>query len=97
LTPSNKQNIERFKQGDTVHASHIYIAVPLTPGDAEKPGARCCRGDFEAVAAGGRFREGGEEIERPHGGECGPARNCFKSPRSSARLFSACRASRTAM
>jgi peptidyl-prolyl cis-trans isomerase C len=34
------QNIERFKQGDTVHASHIFIAVPPNAVPAQKEQAR---------------------------------------------------------
>jgi peptidyl-prolyl cis-trans isomerase C len=35
-----KQNVERFKQGETVHASHILVAVPQGAGDAQKQQAR---------------------------------------------------------
>jgi peptidyl-prolyl cis-trans isomerase C len=34
------QNLERFKQGDTVHASHIFIAVPPNAVPAQKEQAR---------------------------------------------------------
>ena len=35
-----KQNAERFKQGETVRASHILIGIPQNAGDAQKRQAR---------------------------------------------------------
>ena len=55
-----QQNLERFKQGDTVHASHILIALPQNPTPAQKTEAKTKAqtvlkqvrggGDFAAIA-----------------------------------------------
>ena len=51
-----KQNTERFKQGETVHASHILIGVPQGADEATKQAARAkAMQVLKQVKAGGDF------------------------------------------
>jgi peptidyl-prolyl cis-trans isomerase C len=51
-----KQNLDRFKEGDAVHASHILIAVPRDADAAAKAQARGkAQQVLKAVKAGGDF------------------------------------------
>ena len=51
-----KQNTERFKQGETVHASHILIGVPQGADAATKQAARAkAQAILKQVKAGGDF------------------------------------------
>jgi len=51
-----KQNTERFKQGETVHASHILIGVPQGADAATKQAARAkAQQVLKQVKAGGDF------------------------------------------
>jgi peptidyl-prolyl cis-trans isomerase C len=51
-----KQNLERFKEGDSVHASHILIAVPQTATPAEKDQAKAkAQQILKQIRAGGDF------------------------------------------
>jgi peptidyl-prolyl cis-trans isomerase C len=51
-----KQNLERFKEGDSVHASHILIGVPQTATPAEKDQAKAkAEQILKQIRAGGDF------------------------------------------
>ena len=43
VTTFYQQNLERFKQGDSVHASHILIGVPQDATPAQKAEAKAKR------------------------------------------------------
>jgi peptidyl-prolyl cis-trans isomerase C len=72
-----KQNLERFKEGDSVHASHILIGVPQTATAAEKGQAKAKTqqilkqiqggGDFAALAR----TESQDTGSAPNGGDLG--------------------------
>jgi len=51
-----KQNLDRFKEGDSVHASHILIGVPQTASPAEKDQAKAkAQQILKQIRAGGDF------------------------------------------
>jgi peptidyl-prolyl cis-trans isomerase C len=51
-----QQNLERFKQGDTVHASHILIGVPQNPTVDQKSQAKTkAQAVLKQVRGGGDF------------------------------------------
>ena len=51
-----QQNLERFKQGDTVHASHILIGLPQNPTPAQKTEAKSkAQAVLKQVRGGGDF------------------------------------------
>jgi peptidyl-prolyl cis-trans isomerase C len=72
-----QQNVERFKQGDSVHASHILIGLPTNATAAQKAEARTraqaalkhVRGgaDFAAVAR----EQSQDQGSAPNGGDLG--------------------------
>ena len=60
-----KENLERFKQGETVHASHIMIGLPPNADAPTKQQARAKAQQVLEVPAAARLRKaGGREIER---------------------------------
>lgn len=70
------QNLERFKQGDTVHASHIYFAMPPTAQPAEKNQKRAAAAEIlKQLRAGGDFaklaRENSNDSTAANGGDLG--------------------------
>jgi peptidyl-prolyl cis-trans isomerase C len=70
------QNIERFKQGDTVHASHIYIAVPPDAPATQKNQARAAGAEIlKQLRAGADFakvaRENSSDQTAANGGDLG--------------------------
>jgi peptidyl-prolyl cis-trans isomerase C len=51
-----QQNLERFKQGDTVHASHILIGLPQNPTPEQKTQAKTkAQAVLKQVRSGGDF------------------------------------------
>ena len=71
-----KQNIDRFKQGDTVHASHIYLAVPPNAEPAEKNQKRAAASELlKQLRAGADFakvaRENSNDATAANGGDLG--------------------------
>jgi peptidyl-prolyl cis-trans isomerase C len=73
-----KQNAERFKQGELVHASHIFVAVPENADAAAKRQARAKAQDLAklARAAGADFGKLARERSQdpgtaPNGGDVG--------------------------
>jgi peptidyl-prolyl cis-trans isomerase C len=71
-----KQNIDRFKQGDTVHASHIYLAVPPDAPPAEKNQKRAAASEIlKQLRAGADFakvaRENSNDATAANGGDLG--------------------------
>ena len=70
------QNIDRFKQGDTVHASHIYLAVPPDLPATEKNQKRAAAQEIlKQLRAGGDFaklaREQSNDASAANGGDLG--------------------------
>jgi peptidyl-prolyl cis-trans isomerase C len=70
------QNIDRFKQGDTVHASHIYLAVPPDAPPAEKNQKRAAAAEIlKQLRAGADFakvaRENSNDATAANGGDLG--------------------------
>jgi peptidyl-prolyl cis-trans isomerase C len=70
------QNIDRFKQGDTVHASHIYLAVPPDAPAAEKNQKRAAASEIlKQLRAGADFakvaRENSSDATAANGGDLG--------------------------
>jgi len=71
-----KQNIDRFKQGDMVHASHIYLAVPPNAEPAEKNQKRAAASELlKQLRAGADFaklaRENSNDANAANGGDLG--------------------------
>jgi peptidyl-prolyl cis-trans isomerase C len=71
-----KENIDRFKQGDTVHVSHIYLAVPPNAPPAEKNQKRAAATELlKQVRAGADFakiaRENSNDATAANGGDLG--------------------------
>ena len=71
-----KQNIDRFKQGDTVHASHIYLAVPPNAEPAEKNQKRAAASELLKQLRGGAdfakvARENSNDATAANGGDLG--------------------------
>ena len=71
-----KQNIDRFKQGDTVHASHIYLAVPPDAPPVEKNQKRAAAAEIlKQLRAGADFakvaRENSNDASAANGGDLG--------------------------
>ena len=72
-----KQNPERFKLGDTVHASHILIGVPQTANAAQKLEARARAQEIlKRVKSGADFAKAASEMSddqgsAPGGGDLG--------------------------
>ena len=71
-----KQNIDRFKQGDTVHASHIYLAVPPDAPPAEKNQKRAAASEILKQLRGGAdfakvARENSSDASAANGGDLG--------------------------
>lgn len=71
-----KQNIDRFKQGDTVHASHIYLKVPPDAEPAEKNQKRAAAAEIlKQLRAGADFakiaRENSNDATAANGGDLG--------------------------
>jgi peptidyl-prolyl cis-trans isomerase C len=73
-----KQNLERFKQGESVHAAHILIAVPQTADPAQKQQAKAKAQEVlkQARAAGSDFAKLAQENSQdpgsaPNGGDLG--------------------------
>ena len=71
-----KQNIDRFKQGDTVHVSHIYLAVPPDAPAAEKNQKRAAASEIlKQLRAGADFakvaRENSSDATAANGGDLG--------------------------
>jgi len=51
-----QQNLDRFKQGDTVHASHILIGLPQNPSAEQKTAAKTkAQAVLKQVRGGGDF------------------------------------------
>jgi len=56
VTAFYQQNLERFKQGDTVHASHILIGLPQNPTPEQKAQAKAkAQAVLKQVRGGGDF------------------------------------------
>lgn len=71
-----KQNIDRFKQGDMVRASHIYLAVPPNAPPAEKNQKRTAASEIlKQLRAGADFakvaRENSNDATAANGGDLG--------------------------
>jgi peptidyl-prolyl cis-trans isomerase C len=72
-----QQNLERFKQGDSVHARHILIGVPPTATPAEKAAAKVkAQAVLKQVRSGGDFAtiaraESQDPGSAPNGGDLG--------------------------
>ena len=71
-----KQNIDRFKQGDTVHVSHIYLRVPPEAPPTEKNQKRLAAAEIlKQVRAGADFakaaRENSDDATAANGGDMG--------------------------
>jgi parvulin-like peptidyl-prolyl isomerase len=71
-----KENVDRFKQGDTVRVSHIYFAVPPDAPPTQKNQARAAAEDtLKQIKAGGDFaalaRERSSDASAVNGGEIG--------------------------
>jgi len=72
-----QQNLERFKQGDTVHASHILIGVPQNPSPEQKTEAKTkAQAVLKQVRGGGDFAalaraESQDSGSAPNGGDLG--------------------------
>jgi peptidyl-prolyl cis-trans isomerase C len=72
-----QQNLERFKQGDTVHASHILIALPQNPTPEQKTQAKTkAQAVLKQVRGGGDFAavartESQDPGSAPNGGDLG--------------------------
>jgi peptidyl-prolyl cis-trans isomerase C len=71
-----KQNIDRFKQGDTVHASHIYLKVLPDADPAEKNQKRAAAAEIlKQLRAGADFakvaRENSNDATAANGGDLG--------------------------
>ena len=71
-----KQNIDRFKQGDSVHVSHIYLAVPPDAPPAEKNQKRAAASELlKQLRAGADFakvaRENSNDATAANGGDLG--------------------------
>jgi peptidyl-prolyl cis-trans isomerase C len=73
-----KQNIERFKEGESVHAAHILIAVPQTADAAQKQAGKAKAEEVlkQARAAGADFAKLAKESSQdpgsaPNGGDLG--------------------------
>jgi peptidyl-prolyl cis-trans isomerase C len=71
-----KQNIDRFKQGDTVHASHIYLAVAPDAPPAEKNQKRAAATELlKQLRAGADFakiaRDNSSDPSAANGGDLG--------------------------
>ena len=71
-----KQNLDRFKQGDTVHASHIYIAVPPDAPVTQKNQARAAAQQILNQLRGGAdftklAREQSNDPTAANGGDLG--------------------------
>jgi peptidyl-prolyl cis-trans isomerase C len=71
-----KQNIDRFKQGDTVHVSHIYLAVPPDAPPAEKNQKRAAASEILKQLRGGAdfakvARENSSDATAANGGDLG--------------------------
>jgi peptidyl-prolyl cis-trans isomerase C len=71
-----KQNIDRFKQGDTVHVSHIYLAVPPDAPPAEKNQKRAAATEIlKQLRAGSDFakvaKENSNDATAANGGDLG--------------------------
>jgi foldase protein PrsA len=69
-------NLDRFKQGDTVHVSHIYFAVPPDAPPTAKNQARAAAQDtLKQLKAGGDFatlaRERSSDNSAANGGDLG--------------------------
>jgi peptidyl-prolyl cis-trans isomerase C len=71
-----KQNIDRFKQGDTVHASHIYLKVPPDAQPSEKNQKRAAASELlKQLRAGADFakvaRDNSDDGSAANGGDLG--------------------------
>jgi peptidyl-prolyl cis-trans isomerase C len=72
-----QQNLERFKQGDTVHASHILIGVPQDAAPQQKVQAKAkAQAVLKQVRGGGDFAaiaraESQDPGSAPNGGDLG--------------------------
>ena len=67
-----QQNLERFKQGDTVHASHILIGLPQNPTAEQKAQARTkAQAVLKQVRGGGDFAT----VARAESQDSGSAQN----------------------
>jgi peptidyl-prolyl cis-trans isomerase C len=71
-----KQNIDKFKQGETVHASHIFIAVPQGASAEQKNQARAkAQQVLSELKAGADFAEAAkkysDDATGPDGGDLG--------------------------
>ena len=70
------QNIDRFKQGDSVHASHVYLAVPPDAPPAEKNQKRAAAAEILKQLRGGAdfakvARENSNDATAANGGDLG--------------------------
>jgi peptidyl-prolyl cis-trans isomerase C len=67
-----QQNLERFKQGDTVHASHILIGMPQNPTADQKSQAKTrAQAVLKQVRSGGDFAS----VARAESQDSGSAQN----------------------
>jgi parvulin-like peptidyl-prolyl isomerase len=73
-----KQNIERFKEGESVHAAHILIAVPQTADAAQKAAGKAKAQEIlkQARASGADFAKLAKDNSQdpgsaPNGGDLG--------------------------
>jgi peptidyl-prolyl cis-trans isomerase C len=72
-----QQNVDKFKQGETVHASHILIGVPQNATPAQKQQAKAVADKvLKQVKAGGDFAKLAKENSQdpgsaPNGGDLG--------------------------
>jgi peptidyl-prolyl cis-trans isomerase C len=71
-----KQNIDRFKQGDTVHASHIYLKLAPDAPPSEKNQKRVAAAELlKQLRAGADFaklaRENSDDGTAANGGDLG--------------------------
>lgn len=70
------QNLDRFKQGDTVHASHVYLAVPPDAPPADKNQKRAAAAEIlKQLRAGADFakvaRDNSNDATAANGGDLG--------------------------
>jgi parvulin-like peptidyl-prolyl isomerase len=89
-----KENLERFKQGESVHAAHILIAAPQTADAAQKQQAKAKAEEIlkQARAPGADFAKLARETSQdpgsaPNGGDLGAFEKGQMAPTFEAAAF----------
>jgi parvulin-like peptidyl-prolyl isomerase len=89
-----KQNVERFKEGESVHAAHILVAVPQTADAAQKQAAKAKAEEIlkQAREPGADFAKLARETSQdpgsaPNGGDLGSFQKGQMTPNFEAAAF----------